>query len=191
LTDTNSLILVRHSIPDIKFDLPATEWELSETGKQRCVSLAEKIRKYQPTAVFTSQERKALQTGAILAQTLGINATTAAGLHEHERNVGIFVSQDIFENEVKRFFEQPSQLVFGQESAQQALQRFSQAVKNVLDSWLNGSVVIVAHGVVIALWVNSICGGDPYTFWKRQGMPSFTVFSRPDLKFMERMEHVY
>ena len=191
MTDTNLLILVRHSMPEIKFDLPATEWGLSETGRQRCVSLADKVRKFQPAVVFTSQERKALQTGAILAQILGINATTAAGLHEHERNGDYFVSQDIFDNKVKRFFEQPSQLVFGQESAEQALQRFSQAVKNVLDSWSNGSVVIVAHGVVIALWVNSICGGDLFTFWKRQGMPSFTVFSRPDLKFMECMEHVY
>ena len=187
---TNSLILVRHSEPEISFNLPANEWDLSEIGRNRCVPLADKLKKYQPTAVFTSNEKKAFQTGAILAQRLEINSITMSDLHEHERNNVRFGSQELFENKVKLFFNEPSKLVFGRESADHALMRFAAAISKIMDFRPQGSMVIVAHGAVIALWVTSISGGDPFTFWKRQGMPSFSVFLKPNLEFVEFVEYV-
>ena len=188
--EKSSIILVRHSQPEIRPELPAVQWDLSETGRQRCISLANKIRKYQPVIVVTSREQKAIQTGAILAHILEISTTIAAGLHEHERDGMGLDSRRIFEAKLKRFFAEPSRLVFGQESAGQALTRFSAAITEVLDRHPTGNVVIVAHATVIALWVTSLIRGDPFTFWKGLGMPSFAVFSRPDLKFVEIVDHV-
>jgi len=157
--DTDSVILVRHSQPEIRPDIPAAQWELSEIGRQRCVPLADKIKHYQPVVVVTSRERKAIQTGTIVAHILEIPTTIAAGLHEHE-------------------------------SAGQALLRFSAAISDVLSQHPTGSVVIVAHATVIALWVTSLIGGDPFSFWKGLGMPAYAVFSRTNLKFVEIVDHV-
>ena len=190
LMETDSLILVRHSHPEIKPDIPASQWVLSEMGRQRCISLVNRIWMYQPVEVVTGNEQKAIQTGAIVAQILDIPATTAAGLHEHERDEKDLYSQTIFEKKVKEFFEQPSRLVFGRKSAGQALKRFSAAITGVLDHHPTGSVVIVAHGTVITLWVTCKIGGDPFAFWKRLGRPAFVVFSRPNLEFVEFVEYV-
>jgi broad specificity phosphatase PhoE len=86
--------------------------------------------------------------------------------------------------------EEPSSLVFGQESAKQALSRFSIAITQVLDHFPTGNVVIVAHGTVMALWIAGRIGGDPFVYWKKLGLPSFAVFSRPDLKYVEFVENV-
>ena len=188
--DTDSVILVRHSQPEIRPDIPAAQWELSEIGRQRCVPLADKIKHYQPVVVVTSHERKAIQTGTIVAHILEIPTTIAAGLHEHERKGMGLAGQNNFEAKLKRFFDEPSRLVFGQESAGQALLRFSAAISDVLSQHPTGSVVIVAHATVIALWVTSLIGGDPFSFWKGLGMPAYAVFSRTNLKFVEIVDHV-
>jgi broad specificity phosphatase PhoE len=187
---TDSIILIRHSQPEIKPNIPSKEWKLSEHGRKRCVSLAERIKIYQPIEVVTSREQKAIQTGRILAHILKIPTTSAAGLHEHERkDMGIF-SQISFETKLKQFFEHPSKLVFGQETAEQALRRFSAAITDIADHRPTGNVAIVAHGTVISLWVTSIIGGNPFAFWKQLGLPAFVVFSKHNLEFLEFVEHV-
>jgi broad specificity phosphatase PhoE len=152
--------------------------------------LAEKIKKYRPESVITSREPKAIQTGDIVAGILKISTTVASGLHEHEREGQGLTSRESFEAGLKHFFDEPSRLVFGLESADQALARFSAAVTAILGCRPRGSIVIVAHGTVIALWATSLIGGDPFAFWKRMGMPSFMVFSRPGLELVEVVEDV-
>jgi len=187
---TNSIILIRHSDPEVRPDVPYEEWDLSEYGRQSCISLAKRIRIFQPVEVVTSREQKAIQTGTILAQILEIPSTTAAGLHEHERDGKGILSRISFETKLKEFYEQPSKLVFGRETAEQALRRFSIAITGVIDCHPTGNVAIVAHGTVISLWATSIIGGDPFAFWKRLGLPAFVVFSKPNLEFLEFVEHV-
>jgi broad specificity phosphatase PhoE len=188
--ETDSIILIRHSQPVIRADIPYEEWELSEHGRQCCISLTERIRVYRPVEVVTSREKKAIQTGKILAQILAIPATIEPGLHEHVRDDLGNLSRIFIETKLKHFFEQPSRLVFGRETAEQALRRFSAAMTDVIDLHPTGSLAIVAHGTVISLWVTNIIGGDPFAFWKRLGLPAFVVFSRPNLEFLEFIEHV-
>ncbi len=188
--DRNLLIMVRHSLTETIPGLPSEKWELSAEGRKRCITLAERINKYQPALIITSMEPKAIQTGALVANILGIPFESAPGLHEHLREKEGLYSQIDFEAKLKYFFEEPSSLVFGQESAKQALSRFSIAIAQVLDHFPTGNVVIVAHGTVMALWVAGRIGGDPFTYWKKLGLPSFAVFSRPDLKYVEFVENV-
>jgi broad specificity phosphatase PhoE len=148
------------------------------------------LRAYAPTVVITSVERKADQTGAIVAQKLGIPATVLEGFHEHERDKAGPASREAFEAMLARFFVQPSKLLFGCETAEQALQRFSGAMATVLARYPSENVAIVSHGTVITLWVTSLIGGDPFVFWKGLGMPSFVVFSKPDLKLVELVRYV-
>jgi broad specificity phosphatase PhoE len=186
----NKLLLIRHSMPEVRSDIPSTQWALSEGGCQRCISLSEKLRPYRPGTVVTSTERKAIETGDVIAQVLSIPVNTAAGLHEHDRKDIGLLSQENFEAMQRLFFAQPFSRIFGKETAQQALQRFSGALTGVLENYPSGTLAIVSHATVITLWVTGLIGGDPFAFWKRLGMPAYVVFSRPDMELVELVEYV-
>ena len=186
----NLLILVRHSLPEMRPAVPASRWNLSPAGRERCLPLARKLENYCPDIVVTSIEPKALQTGSIVARSLGIPVTSAFGLHEHERGGMGPASREEFEALLAGFFAQPARLVFGRETALISLARFSKGLNSVLEKNPSQNVVVVAHGTVISLWASGRICTDPFAFWKRLGLPSLVVFSLPDMKFVELVEHV-
>ena len=178
------LILVKHSLTSIKPDLPASQWHLSEQGRRRCWALADKLALHRPVVIVTSTEPKAVETGHLVADRLGVPCETADGLHEHDRrNVG-FLTTEEFEARVAEFFARPAELVFGSETADQAHARFRAAVDTVLARYPDQAVAIVAHGTVMTLFVVRTTGLAPFPFWKQLGLPSFVVMSRPDFRFL-------
>jgi broad specificity phosphatase PhoE len=184
------LILVRHSSPEIVPALPASRWSLSETGRRRCRPLAERLMVHSPDVFVTSTEPKAIETGQIVAELLGKPCQTADGLHEHDRANVRFESREWFEAQVAGFFAAPEQLVFGGETADQALQRFARAVAGVTGRYPTQNVVIATHGTVLTLFVARAAGLEPFPFWKRLGLPAFVVLSRPALRLLDVVEDV-
>ncbi len=179
------LILVKHSLPEIVPDLPASQWRLSEEGRRRCVPLSDALAAYGPSIVVSSVEAKAIETASIVAERLGRTIETADGLQEHDRSdVGHFPCRAAFEEAVSRLFANPGELVLGRETAVQAQVRFAKAVEAVLENCRVGNAVIVAHGTVISLFVASCAGVRPFEYWKRLGLPSFAVLSLPDLSLL-------
>ena len=170
------LILVKHSLPEIVENVPAREWNLSEEGRRRVPILVEKLVQYQPGVIVSSVEPKAQQTATILAESLGLKSQTFEGLHEHDRSNSPLSSKEEFQALVQKFFEKPSTLVFGNETADQAYVRFHQAVEAVLNLYRGKTVLIVAHGTVISLYVSRLTGIDGYDLWKNLGLPSFVLF---------------
>jgi broad specificity phosphatase PhoE len=169
------LILVKHSLPEIKEDIPAHKWILSEEGRTRARALAEKLIPYQPEIVVASVEPKARETASILAGNLRLAFQEVADLHEHDRSGVPYHSKDEFQNLVQKLFARPTQLIFGNETADAALGRFRQAVDFVLSSYREKNVVVVAHGTVISLYVAWLTGCDGYNLWQELGLPSFVV----------------
>jgi broad specificity phosphatase PhoE len=172
------LILVRHSLPEILPAVPANQWRLSAEGRSRCPALAEQLAAYKPQALFSSLEPKAIETAQILSERLSLPFTPTTGLHEHERPAAARrFSRAEFEATLARFFDHPDELVFGTETAAQAQQRFSTAMRNILTEHPGQTLAVVAHGTVMSLFVaynNSI---DPFTFWKSLALPCFVVLS--------------
>ncbi|MBN1149184.1 MAG: histidine phosphatase family protein [Anaerolineales bacterium] len=185
------LILVKHSLPEIEPGRPASHWRLSGEGKRRCQALADLLAAYQPVSIVSSQEPKAVETARIVAGRLGLRAKSAAGLHEHERRTAPFTDQPTFEAAVARFFAHPNQLVFGEESAEQAQARFSAAVDSLLAQHTGGNLTLVAHGTVITLFVARSNGIEPLAFWKRLGLPSLVVLSISNLALLDVVERAY
>jgi broad specificity phosphatase PhoE len=182
----NYLILVRHSVSQPDRDQPADQWGLSDDGRQRCLPLAERLAVYRPSTIITSVEPKAEQTGRLIGQQLNLPVQTAANLHEHERrNVVWFDSKADFEAQVARFFAEPGELVFGEETAEQAYARFNQAINEVVSQRPNQTIVVVTHGTVLSLFVGRTAGLDPYPFWQQLGMPAYVVLTLPDYKVVE------
>ncbi len=175
----DALILVKHSLPTIIPDVPAAEWELSDEGRRRCQALAQELRPYRPEGVIASVELKALETAHLLAAHLMLPVTSFPGLYEHARQTAPFGTPQEFEANVARLFARPDELVFGEETADQAHRRFSRAVEAALERFPYRCPVIVAHGTVISLFVSRRCNLDPFPLWQRLGLPSFVVLSRP------------
>lgn len=174
------LILIRHSLPAVVEGLPAREWILSEEGRARAQRLAGRLREYRPEILVSSVEPKARQTAEIIAAELGLELSIEDGLHEHDRSGSAYLSGDGFQTAVREFFEKPDELVFGNETADQAHMRFDQAVKSILNYPGYRTIAIVAHGSVISLLVSRLMGISGISFWRELGLPSFVVIDRQD-----------
>ncbi len=184
------LILVRHSQSRQDPARPASQWGLTDEGRRRCEALAARLAGLAPDLIVTSAERKAAETGALIAMRLGIAHELAAGLHEHARERVGWLAPEAFEQSIAALFELPDELVLGEETANQACARFSDAVQSVLGRHPQQTIAIVAHGTVITLFVAAHAHIAPIPFWKRLGMPAFAVLSLPDLKLLEVVERI-
>jgi broad specificity phosphatase PhoE len=182
-----ALILVKHSLPEVDPNVTPSRWLLSD---ERCQLLAEKLAAYQPDVVVASLEPKATETGQIVAVRLGLPFEMAEDLHEHDRSNVRYVGRTEFESAVAAFFAQPGQLVLGQETAEQAQRRFTQAVVGIVEKQAGKNVVIVTHGTVISLFVSSTCGIQPFDIWQRLELPSFVVLSTPAMTLVDEIDRV-
>jgi broad specificity phosphatase PhoE len=174
-----TLILIKHSLPQIEPDVPAHRWQLSDEGRARCKPLADALAPYAPSVIFCSREPKARETARVVADQLAIECHSADSLHEHDRSNVPLLPQLEFERLVRRLFQNPNQLVFGRETAQQALQRFSQAVDHVLQTSQGTCAAIVSHGTVISLLAGERTGCEPFDLWRQLELPSFLVLAGP------------
>ncbi len=187
------LILIKHSLPEINPNLPAAEWHLSAEGRQRCERLADRLAQHQPQALYCSREPKAQETARLVAQRLGLSARPLDGLQEHARRSEVYTCQDEFEASMRRFFDRPQDLVFGEETAAQAQARFSAALNTLLAQHPDQTLAIVAHGTVITLFTlltNASPTLPAFELWQRLGLPSLVVLERPGLKLRQVVEQI-
>jgi len=157
------LALVRHSLPEIVASEPAAQWRIGEAGRSLCGPLADRLKAYEPHLIVSSTEPKAVETAEIVAGRLGVESETASGLHEHDRSGSTgLLGKERFEETIAELFERPDELVMGQETAAQARDRFAGTVQCVVEMRPDKSVVIVAHGTVISLFVANYTDQDPF-----------------------------
>ena len=175
------LVLVRHSVPEIRRDVPAADWRLSEAGLARARTFAKRLDPGTARTVFTSEEPKAIETAQALAFEWGLEVTRAAGLHEHERPQAQMLTRDAFEARVRDLFARPDERVFGAESAARARRRFTMAVMRAVTASTD-DVIVVSHGTVITLFAAEAGGVEPFAFWKKLEMPCAVELSLPDLQ---------
>jgi broad specificity phosphatase PhoE len=181
----NTLILIRHSQSQPDPERPASQWPLTAEGRRRCAPLADRLATYAPDLIVTSRERKASETGSLVAARLGLPILVADGLHEHQREHVGWLSNPAFEQAVAAFFARPDELVFGEETAGQARARFEAARRGTIDMHPGQTVMMVTHGTVMTLFVAAHAGVAPLPFWSSLGMPAIVVMSLPDLRLLE------
>lgn len=157
------LILVRHSAVQRLDHVPPPQWRLSDDGRQRCAALAHRLAPLKPVAVITSHEPKAVETAELVARQLDLPCSIADGLHEHERHDIKLMSPAAFQANMQQFFQRPDDLVFGNETATQAVERFGEGIAAALSAWPDQTVVIVTHGTVLSLFAARHNPIDPYT----------------------------
>ena len=179
------LILARHAAPLKQPTVPAREWPLSPAGHADAARLAELLAPYAPAAIISSDELKARQTAQPLADRLGPPVAVMPGLHEHERRTVGYLGDAAFQATMARLFAEPDTLVFGEETAHQALARFTQAVSDTLARHPDGDLALFTHGTVMSLFVAAQSENDPMTFWYHLQLPAWVVFTLPDVTLLE------
>jgi broad specificity phosphatase PhoE len=172
---TKYLILVKHSVPEIDRDRPANTWALSDEGQFRAHRLVEELKSFETEVIVSSAEPKAKETAEIIAADLKLDMQIFPSLHEHDRSNVPYLSQEAFQNSIRDFFRESDQLVFGNETANQAHARFYKALHSVLDKNRNKTIVVVTHGTVISLFVSRLTGSSDLELWNKLGLPSFVA----------------
>ena len=186
-----SLVFIRHSQSKPDSTRPARMWSLTDEGRRRCGLLAAQLGPFNINLIVTSTEPKAVETGELVAQRLGIPCQSVANLHEHEREtVPYFETRDAFLDAVRKLFEHPDKLVFGEETGQAARERFGQAVETVMAENPQDNIAIVTHGTVLSLFVNHITGCEIYPFWQDIGMPAMVAFSYPEMELLTQLNEI-
>ena len=175
------LVLVKHSMPEIERDKPASAWKLGEVGRRRSELLAARLSEFSPEVIWSSSEPKAIETAQIVASEFSVPVEIADGLEEHHRDNVPFLSKEVFEGAVERLFRCPDRLVLGTETAEQASNRFATAIDKVTDAGQADSIV-VTHGTVMTLYAAGVAGVQTIDFWRRLGLPSYVVLTVPDMR---------
>uniref|UniRef100_UPI00286AD616 histidine phosphatase family protein n=1 Tax=Phenylobacterium sp. TaxID=1871053 RepID=UPI00286AD616 len=176
------LILVRHSIPDIREDRPNPEWRLSQAGRADARRLGARLAAYAPQAAVASPEPKALETARIIAEPLGLSVEVDADLAEHRRPGLRYGERDVFHAIMADWFAHPAERRFDGESLDDAHDRFAAALER-----LAGPATLVAsHGTVMTLFLSRRLGLEPFALWASLALPeAFVLDGGGDL--MERV----
>ena len=187
---TRKVILVRHSVPQIEPGVPARAWHLSAEGRRRGIRLAAHLAAYAPGCLVASTEPKAAETAELVAHMRGLSWQSVAGLHEHERNSVGYLGEDDFRRCLADFFARPAELVWGDETAEQAYRRFAAAIEAAMVRCPAATMAVFTHGTILSLFAGRRAGIDPYRLWQRLDMPSIVVLSWPAGRLVEILERV-
>ncbi len=77
--------------------------------------------------------------------------------------------------------------MLGSETAEQARDRMSAAIDDIVESGQRDSIV-VTHGTVMTLYVAGVASVNPMRFWRRLGLPSYVVLGLPDNDILQTVE---
>lgn len=179
------LILVKHALPILDAVRPPREWPLAPDGKRQSKRLAAALRRFAPLRVVSSPEPKALATAEIVAAEFGLAVTVGGGLREIDRRALPIVTAAEHQRLNADVFTDVERPVVGSESARDARDRFAEAVSKELQRTKEGSLVVVAHGTVIALLVSAHNPIDAFDLWTRLQCPSFVVLDAQSLALLE------
>ncbi len=181
------VVLVRHAPTRVDPARPASRWALAAGAEERVRRLAEDLGPLAPDGVVSSVEPKAIATGRILARSLRAPFRTAPGLQEHERGSLPVLEPAAWRDAVRRFFGTPDALVFGRETANEALARFECGLRRALASAAQDRPAVVTHGTVLSLFVARHNDLDPYGLWRGLQMPEALVLGWPEARLEERI----
>jgi broad specificity phosphatase PhoE len=190
------LILIKHSSPQVVAGVSPELWVLSREGQERCALLADRVGKYHPAEIFTSDEAKAIETGKLLAAKLSMPGQPAIGcreipgLQEHDRSNVPHLRSSEFISRMELAFRKPNELLLGKETVAAAGARLESALRKLVESHTGKSIAVVSHGTVLAAWLGRQLQQDAYTLWRKMGLPSMAVLRLPGLELVEMVYQI-
>lgn len=185
-----TLVLVKHSLPEIDPAAPPATWPLNDTGRHRSRRLAGLLAPFAPAVVISSPEPKASQTATILASQLGGDVAIEHDLREQERPQLGWMGTAAFEMVVVSSIDRPTDRLHGMEPAGEARRRFTAAVEHLIYRHPEGNLLVISHGTVISLFAAPLLGVPTSDLWRRLGLPSYVAVTLPDLAPVAVVDHI-
>lgn len=162
-----TVLVVRHAEAAYERpDVPSDDggW-LTKTGRAQAERLAEQLGGRRVAAIYTSPMQRAQETGASLAERLGVECRQLPGVEEFRvgeyggRTDGWPLIRAVFDGWLAGDLDASCA---GGESARQVATRFCAALEEVADQHPGETVLVVSHGGAMALAIPSSClGADP------------------------------
>lgn len=153
------LVFITHPNVVISADVPVPRWPLSERGRERMRLGLRQAWISDVSAIYCSDEQKAIDTAAILAGYRGLRVTEVTALGENDRSATGFLPPSDFERMADAFFAQPDVSVRGWERAIDAQRRIVDAVCTIVQSDSSGrTIAVVSHGAVGTLLYCHLAG---------------------------------
>jgi len=145
-------VFLTHPNVVISCDVPVPRWPLSARGLERMRAGLAQPWLRGVSALYCSEEQKALDSAAVLAGALTLPVNVVAALGENDRSSTGFLEPDEFERTADRFFAAPDESVRGWETARAAQRRIVEAVATLVAAdRTRGTILVVSHGAVGAL----------------------------------------
>ena len=132
-----------------------------------------------PASLTSSTEPKAVvQTAELIARCLGLELSTRDGLREHRRP-GEFLSRADFHSNIRTFFENPTSVVYGQESCDDLGLRIENEVVLALSHGHLRNAILATHGTAMTSFIMRHWKVDPLEVWESLGLPAYLAFTVP------------
>jgi len=114
---------------------------------------------------------------------LGLEVRPRPGLHENDRTGLGFGPLDELKQRMRRFFDAPSDLIVGEETADAALQRFEAGVRAAAAEAADQTIAIVTHGTVLTLLAARYNPIEAFEFWEALTLPSYVALDAATFRF--------
>ena len=169
-----NLHYVSHPEVVIDPDVPVPEWHLSPEGRRRAGLLAGATWVSRLERIITSEERKAIETGEILAAAARLEIEIRPETNEIDRSSTGYLPHEEHDAQADRLFASPWDSARGWERAVDAQHRMVESLADVLHG--DADVAVVGHGgvgtllwchlagVTIARRHDQLYGGHVYAF---------------------------
>ncbi|MEL7104974.1 MAG: histidine phosphatase family protein [Pseudomonadota bacterium] len=149
---TARLIFLTHAEVVIDPDVPVPKWPLNDKGRARHAAFADHPVLSNVTALFASDEQKAVDAALITAPRIGMEPRYRSDLGENDRSATGYLPGPEFEAAADAFFAEPTVSFKGWERAIDVQARIVAAVSAVLtEPRAPGDVLVISHGAVGAL----------------------------------------
>lgn len=150
-----TLLVARHGDADYPHAKVLSDdggW-LTARGKEQVRTLAESLRSRNVAGVWTSRLQRAVESGVIAAELLGVESRAIDGLEEF--SVGALEGRDHDDPELAGVFEawkagHLGTFIPGGESGKQVLTRYRAALEEISDQHRGETVLVFTHGGVMS-----------------------------------------
>ncbi|PRY62892.1 putative phosphoglycerate mutase [Knoellia remsis] len=175
-----TLLIARHGDADYPHARVLSDeggW-LTEKGQAQVRDLAESVRWRNIAAVCTSRMQRAVESGAVAAEVLGVQSRVVEGLEEF--SVGALAGREHDDPELLAVFEawkagDLGTFVPGGESGQAVLDRYREALQEIADLHRGESVLVFSHGGVMSFALPRMGANVRADLAERMFMPNCAV----------------
>ena len=149
---SNVIYFLRHAETIVDEQRKASDWIITEEGKLHAEKLANKVFRQKFDYIYSSSERKAIQTAEPFAIKNNLEIIQCFEFRELNRDKGGFLSLEKYLENVELMFKNRERIYDNWETGNSALQRFFKKYQEIDNQHENKKILIVSHGLILNLF---------------------------------------